>query len=63
METIINIVKQLCEERKDVEYIILESPNHFISFQPNYERLEVGEKDLFDNVVLKKMSYFNNEEN
>ena len=61
METIISIVKQLCEERKDVEYVILESPDHVVSFQPNYERLNVGDKDLFDNVVLKKMSYFSNE--
>ena len=63
METIEYIVKQLCQEYKNIEFVILESPSHYISFQPNYEHLNVGEKDLFDNIVVKKMSYYANEEN
>ena len=57
--TILNIVKELSKKEKNIEYVILESPEHNFSFQPNYERLDVGDVDLFNNVVVKKISYYN----
>ena len=63
MNTIVSIVNELCKQNRNIEYVILRSTKNEYSFQPNYESLDVGDVDLFDNVVVKKMSYYTNENN
>lgn len=52
------IVKEVSKRDKYVEFIILKDKNGNYSFQPNYTRLNPGDIDEMDNIVIKKISYY-----